>query len=367
MTLKCGIVGLPNVGKSSLFNAITKTQTAQAENYPFCTIEPNSGQVAINDERLKNLASIAGSAEIIPNIIELVDIAGLVKGASKGEGLGNKFLSHIREVDAIIHLVRCFDDENIIHVNNKIDPISDIETINTELALADLESVEKQITKIEKKAKNDKNLSAELELLSKLKTHLDKCLLVSAIINTLSEDELSILKRLHLITAKKVLYVCNVDEKSIKSGNNYSKSVQDFAKNQNCQSLLISVKIEGEIAQMTSEEDKQFFLEELGLESSGLDALAAKAFEILDLITFFTIGPKEAHAWTLQKNKKAPQAAGVIHTDFEKGFIRAETISCSDYIKYNGENGAKDNGKLRIEGGEYIVEDGDVFHFRFNI
>ena len=367
MSLKCGIVGLPNVGKSSLFNAITKTQAAQAENYPFCTIEPNSGQVAIKDERLETLAKLAGSAEIIPNIIELVDIAGLVKGASKGDGLGNKFLSHIREVDAIIHLVRCFEDENIIHVNNKIDPLSDIETINTELSLADLESVEKQIAKIEKKAKTDKILAAELELLTKIKTHLDKGLLVSGLVDGFNEEEIVILKKLHLITAKKVLYVCNVDEASIKNGNGHSNKVQQFAWQNECESLLISVKIEGEISQMQSEEDKQFFLDELGLQNSGLDALAKKAFEVLNLITFFTIGPKEAHAWTLEKGKKAPQAAGVIHTDFEKGFIRAETIAYEDYKTHGTELACKEHGKLRLEGAEYIVQDGDVFHFRFNV
>ena len=366
MSLKCGIVGLPNVGKSSLFNAITKTQAAQAENYPFCTIEPNSGKVAINDERLINLAKIANSGEIIPNFIELVDIAGLVKGASKGDGLGNKFLSHIREVDSIIHLVRCFEDDNIIHVNNKIDPINDIEIINTELALADLESVEKQIAKIEKKAKNDKTLELEMTLLLKLKLHLDIGLSVRSIIPSFSDDEMLILKRLHLITAKKVLYVCNVDENSIKTGNIHSSKVCDFASKDLCESILISVKIEGEISQM-SDDDKKFFLEELGLRESGLDLLAKKSFEVLNLITFFTIGPKEAHAWTLQKGKKAPNAAGVIHTDFEKGFIRAETISYADYVKHNGESGAKDNGRLRLEGADYIVNDGDVFHFRFNI
>jgi len=367
MSLKCGIVGLPNVGKSSLFNAITKTQVAQAENYPFCTIEPNVGKVLIKDFRLLNLAKLAGSAEIIPNYIELTDIAGLVKGASKGEGLGNKFLSHIREVDAIIHLVRCFEDENVIHVSNKIDPIDDITTINTELVLADIESVDKQILKIEKKAKSDKSLEKELNLLERLKVVLNNGLFASSIFNDLNDDDFCILKTFNLITAKKVLYVCNVDESGILSQNEHSSKVKKFAKDNNCEAVVISVKIENEISQIQDSEEREFFLKELGLEQSGLESLAAMAFKTLNLITFFTIGPKEAHAWTLKNGNTAPQAAGVIHSDFEKGFIRAETISYDDYIKHGSELSCKENGRLRLEGSDYIVKDGDIFHFRFNV
>jgi GTP-binding protein YchF len=367
MSLKCGIVGLPNVGKSTLFNAITKTQSAQAANYPFCTIEPNSGKVAISDERLVSLANIAGSAEIIPNFIEIVDIAGLVKGASNGEGLGNKFLSHIREVDAIFHLVRCFEDKDITHVEGAIDPLRDVQIINTELCLADIESLEKQAIKLEKKAKTDKKIAIELDLLNKVKDFLNQGNFANTFISKLSKEDQQIINGFNLITTKKVIFVANVSESDVKTGNDFTKSLEEFAKQNSSEFAVISVKIESEIAQIESQEERDFFLQEIGLQKSGLDMLAQKGFEILNLITFFTIGPKEAHAWTLKKNLLAPQAAGVIHTDFEKGFIRAETISYPDYINYQGEAGAKDAGRLRLEGAEYVVQDGDVFHFRFNV
>ena len=367
MSLKCGIVGLPNVGKSTLFNAITKTQAAQAANYPFCTIEPNSGKVAVSDERLTNLAKIAGSAEIIPNFIEIVDIAGLVKGASKGDGLGNKFLSHIREVDAIFHLVRCFDDKDITHVEGTVDPVRDASIINTELCLADIESLEKQAIKIEKKLKTDKKAAQELDVLNRLKLVLNQGHMAITATAKMTKEELAIAQSFHLITAKQVIYVANVSEGDVKNGNAYSKALEGFALQNASQFAVISVKIESEIAQIEDIEERSFFLSEIGLERSGLDSLAQKGFEILNLITFFTIGPKEAHAWTLKKGLFAPQAAGVIHTDFEKGFIRAETISYQDYIKYEGELKAKEAGRLRLEGADYAVEDGDVFHFRFNV
>lgn len=363
MGFNCGIVGLPNVGKSTLFNALTSTAAAEAANYPFCTIEPNVGRVGVPDTRLQKLAAIANSAEIIPTQLEFVDIAGLVEGASKGEGLGNKFLSHIREVDAIVYVLRCFEDENITHVYGNIDPLRDAETIETELILADLESLEKQKTGLEKKARSlDKEAKAMLAI-------------VEDVIQTLGEGkparvcglEPRTARILNLLTAKPIMYVCNVAEEDAISGNEHSKKIEVKAKAEHAACVVISSKIEEEISLLDSDEEKQEFLETLGLEETGLNRVIRSGYELLNLITFFTVGPKEAHAWTVRNGALAPESAGVIHTDFEKGFIRAETISCDDFISYKGEAGAKDAGKMRLEGKDYIVQDGDVMHFRFNV
>jgi ribosome-binding ATPase len=366
MGFKCGIVGLPNVGKSTLFNALTETAKAEAANYPFCTIEPNIGRVSVPDERLDQLAKIANSAKLIPTQIEFVDIAGLVKGASKGEGLGNQFLAHIREVDAIIHVLRCFEDEDITHVEGNIDPIRDAEIIETELMLADLESLTKRITGLEKKARgNDKLAIRQLELIKDILPHLEKGLPVRNI--KFSDDEIKEVQMLNLITSKPLMYVCNVKEEDAKSGNQHSKLIEEKASSEKAISVVISSQIEAEIATLESIEDKQEFLSTLGLSETGLNQIIKAGYKLLDLYTFFTIGPKEAHAWTIKRNTTAPEAAGVIHTDFEKGFIRAETISCSDYIEYKGEQGCKDAGKMRLEGKEYVTKDGDIMHFRFNV
>lgn len=365
MSLQCGIVGLPNVGKSTLFNALTQTASAEAANYPFCTIEPNIGKVNVPDERLQKLTAIAGSQQIIPAQIEFVDIAGLVKGASKGEGLGNQFLSHIREVDAIINVVRCFEDENIVHVENSVDPIRDIELIQLELILADLESLEKRIPNMEKKLKTEKEIVAQIEIAKKV-LELLKDGKPARLLKTNDAEEERNLKLLQLITSKPQLFVCNLKENELENGNEHLKKVEEFCKNNNYKSLKICAQIEAEVASLATEEEKKEFLESLGLAETGLAKIIRNSYEILNLISFFTVGPKECHAWTLKKGSTAPKAAGVIHTDFEKGFIRAETIAYKDYIEFNGEEGAKNAGKLRLEGKEYIVEDGDVFHFRFN-
>lgn len=364
MGFKCGIVGLPNVGKSTLFNALTQTIAAQSANYPFCTIEPNFGIVAVPDERLDMLAKIAGSAKIIPTQIEIVDIAGLVRGASRGEGLGNKFLSHIREVDAIIHVLRCFEDGNITHVENNVSPLRDAEIIEMELILSDLDSVEKRIPNFEKKSRSGDKESIEiLPVLKKLFQCLSDGAPARSIINF---DNEKIIKGLNLITSKPILYVCNVGENDAAQGNEYSELIKSKAAEEKAPFVIISAKIEEEIATLNPQ-DRLEFLKEIGLSETGLDKIIRNGYSLLGLDTFFTIGPKEAHAWTVKKKSLAPQAAGVIHTDFEKGFIRAETIAFKDFVQYNGESGCKEAGKLRLEGKDYIVQDGDILHFRFNV
>ena len=363
MGFKCGIVGLPNVGKSTLFNALTQTAVAEAANYPFCTIEPNVGEVGVPDPRLDKLAAIATSKEIIPTRLTFVDIAGLVRGASKGEGLGNKFLSHIREVDAVAYVLRCFIDEDITHVENRIDPLADADVVETELMLADLESLEKRINATEKKAKQgDKDAKV-------LFTVMEKCLIPlregkPARTAEFPADELPAFKSLQLLTSKPVVYVCNVEESSAATGNAFSKTVEERAKAEGAVAVVISAKIESEFAGLAPE-DRDAFLSEMGLEEAGLNRLIRAGYQLLDLVTYFTVGPKEARAWTVTRGTKAPQAAGVIHTDFEKGFIRAETIAYNDYATLNGESGAKEAGRMRLEGKDYIVQDGDVMHFRF--
>jgi hypothetical protein len=363
MGFKCGIVGLPNVGKSTLFNALTQTAAAQAANYPFCTIEPNIGEVAVPEPRLARLAKLAKSKEIIPTRLTFIDIAGLVRGASKGEGLGNQFLGTIRECDAVAYVVRCFEDNDVTHVEGRIDPIADAETIETELMLADLESLEKRRGAIEKKAKGaDKEARAQLEL-------IDRALVLlregrPARLVSLAEEERRDFKMLQLLTAKPVVYVSNVDEASAASGNFYSARVAQRAKAEGAAHVVISAKIEAEVAQLAPAEQRDY-LESLDLSEPGLNRLIREGYRLLGLITFFTAGPKEARAWDIVRGTKAPQAAGVIHTDFEKGFIRAETIAYEDYDTLGGENAAKEAGRMRLEGKDYIVADGDVMHFRF--
>ena len=364
MSLQCGIVGLPNVGKSTLFNALTQTAAAQAANYPFCTIEPNIGKVSVPDFRLEKLTKIAGSALIIPAQIEFVDIAGLVRGASTGEGLGNKFLSHIREVDAIINVVRCFEDENITHVEGAVDPLRDIDLIQLELIIADMESLEKRIPALEKKARLDKEITGQVEVSKKVLEVLKDG--KAARLAKIKPEEEKIFKELQLITSKPQLFVCNLKEHELE-GNKYSDLVEKFGQENGYQVLKICAQIEAEVAGLETEEEKKEFLSAVGLEETGLAQIIKSSYKLLDLITFFTVGPKECHAWTLKKDSTAPKAAGVIHTDFEKGFIRAETISYNDYIALNGEEGAKTAGRLRLEGKDYITQDGDVFHFRFNV
>lgn len=365
MGFKCGIVGLPNVGKSTLFNALTQTAAAQAANYPFCTIEPNVGEVAVPEPRLGKLAVVAGSKEIIPARMNFVDIAGLVEGASKGEGLGNQFLANIRETDAIIYVLRCFEDDDITHVSGKVDPIADLAVVETELMLADLESLEKRKTNLVKKANSgDKEAKTQVALLDKALVELDAGR--PARRAEIDEDDVKAWNMLQLLTSKPVLYVANVDEESADAGNEYSKRVMDYAADEGAQAVVISAQIEAEISQLEDEEQAEF-LETLGLEEPGLNRLIHAGYTLLGLQTYFTAGPKESRAWTIREGWTAPQAAGVIHGDFEKGFIRAETIAFEDYVANNGETGAKDAGKMRAEGKEYIVQDGDVLLFRFNV
>jgi len=363
MGFKCGIVGLPNVGKSTLFNALTETAAAQAANYPFCTIEPNVGEVAVPDRRLETLAALAESPEIVPTRLTFVDIAGLVRGASKGEGLGNQFLANIREVDAIAHVVRCFEDTDVTHVEGRIDPIADIETVETELMLADLESLERRVDGLSKKAKsNDKEAKESLALVSRALALLREG--KPARLTERKPEEERAFHMLGLLTALPVLYVCNVDEAAAATGNAFAQRVQARAKEEGAAAIVISAKIEAEIAVLAREE-RDDYLATVGLREAGLDRLIRAGYALLDLVTFFTAGPKETRAWTVTRGTKAPQAAGVIHTDFERGFIRAETIAYDDYVACGGEASARDAGKMRLEGKDYVVADGDVMHFRF--
>ena len=366
MALKVAIVGLPNVGKSTLFNALTQTASAQAANYPFCTIEPNTGDVAVPEPRLEALAKVAGSKEIIPARITFVDIAGLVRGASKGEGLGNQFLANIRDCDAVAFVARCFEDDDITHVEGRIDPLSDLEIIEMELMLADLESLEKRLPAIEKKAKSggDKDAANTLRLVNLALAQLREGRPARAA--TIDKEDEKAWHMLQLLTSLPALYVCNVDEGSADKGNKYSDLVAERAAKDNAKSVVISAQIESEIAMLDAAERAEF-LETLGLEEPGLNRLIREAYKLLNLQTYFTVGPKEARAWTIHVGDTGPQAAGVIHTDFEKGYIRAETIAFEDFIKLGGEAGAKEAGKMRAEGKEYVVKDGDVMHFRFNV
>ncbi len=366
MGFRCGIVGLPNVGKSTLFNALTATAAAAAANYPFCTIEPNVGRVPVPDPRLDKLSELGKSQRTVPTQLEFVDIAGLVRGASKGEGLGNQFLGHIREVDAIAHVLRCFENGDIVHVEGSIDPIRDAETVETELMLADMDSLDKRLPNLQKKAKTgDKEAKAQIEVIEPILAALREGKPARTFVPAAEQRET--LRQLQLLTAKPVLYVCNVEEESADKGNSLSAKVAEMAKRQGARSVVISAAIEAEISQLASAEERAGFLESLGLKETGLARVIRAGYELLGLMTFFTVGPKEARAWTVHAGAKAPEAAGVIHTDFERGFIAAETIAFNDYVALGGEAGAKEAGKMRAEGKDYVVKDGDVMHFRFNV
>ena len=366
MGFKCGIIGLPNVGKSTLFNALTESNKAEAANYPFATIEPNIGRVAVPDERLDILGTIGKSEKIIPSYMDFVDIAGLVKGASQGEGLGNKFLGHIREVDAIAHVVRCFKDENITHVSDSIDPLNDIETINTELQLADIETLETKKSSLEKKSKQgDKEILHQIKIIENIIENLNDLSFLQN--NEFTQEDNEFIKTLNIIAIKPMLYICNVDEDSVQNGNEMSQKVSDYANEKNHNAVIVSASIESQIAELENNDEKLEMIKEMGLSETTLSKVIKSGYILLNLINYFTCGPKETRSWTIDKNTLAPQAAGKIHTDFEKGFIRAETIAYEDFVKFNGESGSRDAGKLRQEGKDYTVKNGDVMHFLFNV